>query len=69
MRDWSLTRREARILRRLAERYLLRLQELLPTQYGLPKPGQRENFPWVDTRNEIDEVQSAITKLRRIETT
>jgi hypothetical protein len=69
MRDWSLTRRESRILRRLAERYLLRLQELLPTQYGLPKRGPRENFPWVDTRNEIDEVQNAITKLRRIETT
>lgn len=70
MRDYSLTRRQARMLRRLAESYLTRLERQLPTLSPAtpPEPGQRER-PYVICRLTIDEIKAAIQKLRRIETT
>jgi hypothetical protein len=68
--DYSLTRRQARILRRLAEAYLAQLERQLPTLSPAtpPEPGQRER-PYVRCRLTIDDVKLAIKKLRRIETT
>lgn len=70
VRDYSLTRRQARILRRLAETYLKQLERQLPTLSPAtpPAPGNRER-PYVICRLTIDEMKLAIQKLRRIETT
>jgi hypothetical protein len=70
MWDYSLSRRQARILRRLAEAYLAQLERQLPTLSPAtpPPPGQRER-PYVVCRLTIDEMKLAIQKLRRIETT
>jgi hypothetical protein len=70
MWDYSLSRRQARILRRLAEAYLAQLERQLPTLSPAtpPEPGARER-PYVLCRLTIDEVKIAIKKLRRIETT
>jgi hypothetical protein len=70
MWDNSLSRWQARILRRLAEAYLAQLeQQLLTLSPATPQePGQRER-PYVRCRLIIDQVKIAIKKLRRIETT
>ena len=70
MQAWNISRRQARILRRLAEQYLEQLQRHLPTLSPAtpPAPGDRER-PYVLCRLTIDELKLAIKKLRRIETT
>ncbi len=71
MRDYSLSRLQARTLRRLAEAHLEALRKHLTTQSPAtpapPLPGRER--PWVETRLAIDRMQCAISKLRRIETT
>jgi len=71
MRDYSLSRLQARTLRRLAEVYLRTLREKLKTQSPAtpapPLPGRER--PWVETRLAIDRMEDAIRKLKRIETT
>lgn len=71
--SWSihnLTRREARTLRRLAQVYLTHLEAKLKTLSIAtpPEPGQRER-PFVRCLWNIEDMKSAIKKLRRIETT
>ena len=70
MKQWEISRREARTLRRLAQVYLAHLERKLPTLSPAtpPEPGQRER-PYVRCRWDIDDMKSAIRKLRRIETT
>ena len=71
VRDYSLSRLQARTLRRLAELYLKTLQEKLTTQSPAtpapPLPGRQR--PYVETREAIDRMVGAIQKLRHIETT
>lgn len=66
----NLTRREAGILRRLAEaelpRQLAKLQTL--TMADPPEPGQRER-PYVLWHESVQVLRRAISKLRRFETT
>jgi hypothetical protein len=71
MRDYySLSRLQARALRRLAEAHLPRLQEYLKTQSpATPALSLGRERPYVEARLAIDRMQDAIRKLRRIETT
>jgi hypothetical protein len=64
----NLSRREAGILRRLAEPELLRQQGMLSTVTlnDPPEPGQRER-PFVRWSASIEALKSAISKLKRIE--
>ena len=71
MRDYSLSRLQARTLRRLAEAHLEALKKKLATQSpATPAPALpgRER-PWVETRLAIERMEGAIRKLKRIETT
>jgi hypothetical protein len=65
----NLTRREAAILRQLAQAYLEELrQRLQGLSLATPaEPGQRER-PYVRCRRAIETISGAIAKLRRMET-
>jgi hypothetical protein len=71
MRDYSLSRLQARTLRRLAEAHLEALKKKLATQSPAtpapPLPGRER--PWVETRLAIERMEGAIRKLKSIETT